>query len=167
MIILNEPSVLTELKHHTLMGINYFFNNNPSLDINKYLHIINHVKNVGGRPGRTLVHLTYNRLRIYMSSLMCGVKEKDADWFASSRTELPEHLLLTFKALYPVVGYFYAKYFILECPYYLDKLPSLIEVASKLNSQNILNIKKCIIFCQTETDLYKIMSLRIRKRKFE
>ncbi len=57
--------------------------------------------------------------------------------------------------------------YILECSYYLDKLPSLIEVASKLNSQNILNIKKCIIFCQTDTDLDKIMSLRIRKRKFE
>ncbi len=166
-IILNEPLVLPGLNHHNLSTINYFFINNPSFDVDKYLHIINYVKMLGGRPERTLPHLTYNRLRIYIGALVCGVKEKDADWYASSRTELPEDLLLTFKALYPIVGYYYARYFILSIPHNLDELPYFVQVASTLNANNIFDIDKCTVFSKSGGDLDKLLTLRIRKRKFE
>jgi hypothetical protein len=164
-IILNEPAILPALNHSNLKTINYFFINNPTFNVDRYLQIINHVKSLGGLPGRILAHLAYNRLRIYAGSLICGLQEKDANWFASSRTELPEDLLLTFKALYPIVGYYYAKYFILSVPHNLDTLPYFVQVASTLNANNIFDIDKCRLFSKTGGDLDKILTLRNRKRK--
>jgi hypothetical protein len=167
LILLQLPSVLSELNYDNLTFIHNFFSRwQVSFTVEKCIFMIKYVSNFGGHPGKALNHLSYNRYKIYLDSLICGVQEPHANWYASSRTSLAPDLLLTFKSLVPIVGYFYAKYFILDRMYNLDDLPYFVEVASKLNSHNIFSIDKCKTFSLTGGDLDKVLTLRNRKRKF-
>ncbi len=165
-ILLQVPSVLSDISVNTLTDIHNFFSRWPvSFTIEKCIYLIKYVSNFGGHPGKALNHLSFNRYKIYLNSLVCGVQEPHANFYASSRFSLSQDLLLTFKAIVPIVGYYYAKCFVLDKIYNFDDYPYFLQIASRLNSRNIFNFDKCIVFSKTGADLEKFLSLRNKKRK--
>ena len=166
-IIMNVPSVMETLTIKKLYYINIFFNTKfktLNLTIKDLIKMIYATTYYGGKPGNALEHIAADKFKLYLDSLICGVKEENAHYYASFRPSITLDLLLTFKALVPVVGSFYAEYFILNSTHNLNDFPYFLEVASKLNSMNYFSIDKCKEFSKTGGDIDKIFTLRKRKR---
>ncbi len=175
-ILLVFPSVISICTPFKYLRINNFFagrlifheQNKLKQNLNTKT-VLNHIRKAvyyGGNPENVLyiLHSFDYSFENYIIALMCGVEEQLAYKY-SYHSHTP-NLFLTFKALVPIVGYNYAKMFILEDRYTFDEYPYFLEVASKMNSHNILDYQKCLLFSKTSGNVDKLVSLRDRKRKF-
>jgi hypothetical protein len=163
------PTIINYINIQNINRINDFFNtkwDTHKFIFNKLIDLINYAIFCNGKPDNTLKHIINDKIQLYVEPLMCGIKEKDADYYASSRKVILPELLLTFKALIPIVGYDYAKHFIIDRRINLDEYPYFLEVASKLNSNNCISFEKCSKFSKYGGDLDRVLSLRDKKRKF-
>ncbi len=164
------PDMINTLHINNMKTINPFFckhYNTHNLTINKIIGMITFTNDFGGKPERALVHLSHpmwNCYKQYVELLICGVKETHADYYAGNYS-IDFERSLTFKALMPIIGYYYAQMFILNVQYDFDEFPYFVEIASKMNSYNIFNIEQCMRFSKTGGNLDKLLTLRDRKRK--
>ncbi len=176
-IMMKFPELIDTLHINNMKRINFFFHNQyktNKLTIEKVVEMIAYACHFDGKSDNALIHLANpirNSYQLYIELLICGVKEIDANCYARTRYIEPEQLL-TFKALVPIIGYYYANAFYLGGPYaiYLERpldfeeYPYFVEVASKMNSLNIFCIEQCLRFSKTGGNIDKLLTLRNRKR---
>jgi hypothetical protein len=99
---------------------------------------------------------------------MCGLKEKDAFYYTIKMPwKYSVESLLTFKSLVPIVGYDYAKMFLLDLRYNLDDYPYFVQVASKMNSHKYYTKVKYLTYSKSGIDLDKMIPTYKRKRQRE
>jgi hypothetical protein len=124
---------------------------------------------VGGLPQNTFYLIMVDRFKTYINALEVGVNEKDAYFYAYVRIDISLNVLLTFKALVPIIGYTFAKFFIIDQMNLLDieRVPHFLKITSKLYSHGYNNIDKCIMLINypSNENIERFLSLRPNKRK--
>ena len=168
------PSIYNVFKSDNISRIDDFFNTiNTTWTIQRIDVFISGLISYGGKPENILYFIINDRIQSYASLLMNGVKDEDAFYYNydfdyySEFYIIPMDVILTFRALVPIVGYYYANNFILNKRYNLDDYPFFVEIASQMNSRNFFHIDKCLAFSKTGGSLDKVFTLRNRKRRSE
>ena len=169
LIIIHVPSFLSIVNIKTISSINNFLIIDENrLTIEEIINIFKSCVFYGGNLDRMFYLINFNNHYKYINALMCGLKEKDAFYYTIKiQWKYSVESLLTFKSLVPIVGYDYAKIFLLDLRYNLDDYPYFVQVASLMNSRNYFCIDKCVGFSKTGASIDKIFTLRNRKRPFE
>ena len=119
---------------------------------------------IGGSHNNSIYYIMRGKSIVYTFLLLCGVKEEDISNIIF--TELQDEYLLQFKALVPVVGYYYAKDFLLERKYNINEYPFFLQIASKMNEHNVYT-DKYLMFSKTGGCIDRILTLRNKKRKID
>ncbi len=169
LIIIHVPSFLSIVNIKEISAIhNFLIINEHRLTMKEIINIFKSCVFYGGDLDRMLYLINSNYHYNYINALMCGLKEKDAFYYTIKMPwKYSVESLLTFKSLVPIVGYDYAKMFLLDLRYNLDDYPYFVQVASLMNSRNYFCIDKCVGFSKTGASIDKIFTLRNRKRPFE
>jgi hypothetical protein len=166
-IIWEFPSILSIFTLDNYQIFNNYFSYPQNISNKNYNNIINYINNIcniGGLPEKAFYYLVHNKFKEYGNLLICGVKEEDISKIIF--TSFENEKLLIFKALVPIVGYYYAKDFILDKRCNIDDYPYFLQVASKMNEHNVYT-NKYLKFSKTGNNIDKILTLRNRKRKIE
>ena len=107
----------------------------------------------------------------YQDLLIVGVKEADchnhvytSDLYSSEEQNTIRERLLTFKSLVPIVGYDYAKHFVLDQKYSFQEYPHFIKSASYLNEKNFIDFRVCMLLSRNGGNPDRMMSMRKRKQ---
>ncbi len=168
------PSIHNFVKSNNISSVNYFFDNinTTTWTIQRIDVLISGLISYGGTPENILYFIINDRIQSYASLLMNGVKDEDAHYYNYESNYfvfgiIPMDVILTFRALVPIVGYYYAHNFILNRRYNLDNYPFFLEIASQMNSRNYFCIDKCVSFSKTGGSIDKLFTLRNRKRHSE
>jgi hypothetical protein len=162
------PSIISIFKYINHSTFEHYVNvrkqkKDTNNDIyNSLFLFINHAIDIGGTPLKAFDYGISQWSKYYLALLSCGVKEKDIE--EHIYTPIEPNKLLEFKTLIPIVGYYYAKDFILERKCNIDEYPYFLQVASKMNEQNIYN-DKYLIFSKIGGSVDRVLTLRNRKRK--
>jgi hypothetical protein len=155
--------------HQYIIAINNFFSTyNNHATISNIIKTIEMIQNVGGKRDTTFKFIMFNTCRFYYDLLIHGVKEEDASTLSSyTRVPCTLEVLLTFKALVPIVGYYYAHDFLLVNRYNLEEYPYFVQVASKMNSHKYYTKVKYLTYSKSGMDLDKMIPNYKRKRQRE
>ncbi len=102
----------------------------------------------------------------YIYALMYGFTERDAHSFATNRRLIGTTIeqLQTFKALIPIIGYKFAKHFIIDVPYNLEQYPHFLPVVSKYYLMGYVCVHKCakLLADPSEENMGKLKAKRRR-----
>ena len=166
-------SIIDTNRFDYIRHINKFFSkhfNNTDL-ISIIVKSIEVIQNVGGKLNTIFELILNNAHMIYYELLIHDVKEEDANKISFNKSYLDftnkRQTLLTFKALVPVVGYYYAYDFLLYNKYNLDDYPYFVQVASKMNSHKYYTKVKYLTYSKSGMDLDKMIPTYKRKRQRE
>ena len=132
------PSIISNFNLDNFHYFNNYFYSPNHLSVNNFNRIVNTIRNdymIGGSHNNSIYYIMRGKSIVYTFLLLCGVKEEDISNIIF--IELQDEYLLQFKALVPVVGYYYAKDFLLERKYNINEYPFFLQIASKMNEHNV------------------------------
>jgi len=165
----NFPDIILPIKLTSYQLINVFRNVNL-VHANKFLQMLQHISYLGGRTDNVIIIMNdlgdagYYK---YLMSLFFGFTEEDAYYYArqSSFTRTKEHFI-TFKALVPIIGYKFAKHFIIDIMYNLDQCPHFLSVVSRYYTLGYVCLRKCEKLLENPSE-ENMGKLKAKRRRLE
>jgi hypothetical protein len=142
----------------------------PYTNFNEIIGILDMTKSTGGSIMNAISIYTlygargYNK---YIYALKFGFTEEDAHDFGinpAMRTTIEQ--LKTFKALIPIIGYKFAKYFIIDIPYNIDNHPHFLSVVSRYYSMGYVCVHKCAKLLRDPSE-ENMGKLKAKRRRLE
>ena len=103
----------------------------------------------------------------YINTLCFGFTEQDAYDFARNRVihrTLDQFII--FKALIPIIGYKFAKYFIIDIQYDIDNSPHFLSVVSKYYSMGYICVHRCKKLLENPSE-ENMGKLKAKRRRLE
>jgi hypothetical protein len=103
----------------------------------------------------------------YINTLCFGLTEADAYDFARNRViSRTIEQLITFKALIPIIGYKFAKYFIIDIQYDINNSPHFLSVVSKYYSMGYICVHRCKKLLENPSE-ENLSKLKAKRRRLE
>jgi hypothetical protein len=170
-LITDVPSIISSIHYNSLPSINVFFTSiwpNINFTVNDFINIVKIALYYGAEGPDIFQMIICNRFKSFIKALAVGVKRHDA-YTIISKNNITDDNLINFKAFLPIVGYEYAKHFIIEHPLDLEEHPHFIQVASKLNSVGYISYDECKVLAKYPHYMERTLAFQHtqRKRKFE
>ncbi len=113
-------------------------------DMDEFYKKIDNAIDIGGIASDAFSTILLNDYNVYYNYLLFNIPSKDAAEFSYSGYDIfSEEILITYKALIPIIGKTYGVYFILEMNEMnmLEEEENIIHILSMLYRHNIENVK--------------------------
>jgi hypothetical protein len=139
----------------------------PRCDI--IVRFFNKVISHGGKLEHAVILDTYGHssCNIYINTLCFGLNEPDAYSFAQNRViNRTMEQLITFKALIPIIGYRFAKYFIIDIQYDINNSPHFLSIVSKYYSMGYICVHRCKKLLENPSE-ENMGKLKAKRRRLE
>ncbi len=170
LIFKNYPSILNLITNrYGVFDLLELLKNPTNARFNEIIRYFNLAISLGGTIDNIININTHHGTigcNRYINSLNYGFTEQDAHKFATNpimgRTTFEQ--LKTFKALVPIIGYKFSKYFIIDVPYNLDQYPHFLSVVSRYYSMGYVCVHKCakLLADPSEENMGKLKAKRRR-----
>ncbi len=166
-IMNNYRDILTEISFAYAIGIVNYFNDTQNINYETIIRVITTAVTLGGNAAQALMLITCDKHGVYLIALACGVNVEDAYLYAISDEHVPFNIFYNFKAVLPLIGYSYAKYFCLDNNTNLNEIPHFLSVVNQLYTNGFECIDKCkaLLKNPSQYSIERALSLRSAKRQ--